>query len=470
MIRKSALLTFFIALAVSIAASQQGLPNDLPNRDRIQAYVTAFNSGDDAMATYIKDNVAEAALQRRSAADRLEIYKQMHSRMKSLDIVGVPNVEVSGDTQAVTVHMKSGDGDVNITFNFDPKAPNKLLSLQVEDAEGPGPGGPRPGGEAAPPMSEVEFVSKVSTTLDDASKKDEFSGSVLVARSGKPIFEKAYGFADRDKKIPNNIETKFNLGSMNKIFTRLAIDQLVSAGKLSYSDKLGKYLPDYPNADAREKVTIAQLLTMKSGIGDIFNERYEATPKAKLRSLADYLPLFADKPLLFEPGAKTQYSNGGYIVLGLIIEKVSGQDYYKYVKQHIFDVAGMKDTESYFTDEKITNRAEGYTTEGAPAGTRKNNESSRPWRGSSAGGGYSTVHDLLKFAQALASGKLTLLSPDTGKPAPGGLGIAGGAPGINSAMEFEPATGNVVIVMSNLDPPTAMKQTMQISRLLKSVK
>ena len=113
-----------------------------------------------------------------------------------------------------------------------------------------------------------EFVKKAVDYLDDAAKQDKFSGVVLVARKGTPILQKAYGFADQDKKIPNNMDTKFNLGSINKLFTRLCIDQLVSQGKLSYDDNLGKYLPDYPNHEAAEKVTIRQLLSMRSGIGD----------------------------------------------------------------------------------------------------------------------------------------------------------------------------------------------------------
>ena len=454
------------SLALSIAAAQQGLPSDLPNRDRIQAYVTAFNAGDDAMAAYIKDNVAEAALQRRSAADRLEIYKQMHSRMKQLEIKGVPDVQISGQEMAIKVRMKTGDGLTDITFNFDPKSPNKLLSLQVEDAEGPG----GPPASAEPPMSEAAFVKRVSDSLDDSTKKDDFSGVVLVARKDKVLFEKAYGYADRDKKVPNDLNTKFNLGSINKVFTRICIDQLVSQGKLAYTDKLGKYLPDYPNKDAREKVDIAQLLTMRSGIGDFFGEKFQQPPKEKIRTLADYLPLFADKPLLFEPGTKNQYSNGGYVVLGLIIEKISGQDYYSYVKKNVFDVAGMKDTDSYFTDQKVTDRAEGYTTEEAEAGKRRNNQFSRPWRGSSAGGGYSTAADMLKFTQALASGKLVMLSSDTGKPALGGMGIAGGAPGINSALEFDPQSGAVVIVLTNFDPPTAVSRATEFSKWFRAVK
>ena len=115
---------------------------------------------------------------------------------------------------------------------------------------------------------------------------------------------KSYGLANREKKIPNTTGTKFNLGSMNKSFTQVAIAQLAAEGKLSLKDPIKKFLPDYPNKEAAEKVTVEQLLTMSSGIGDFFNERYEATPKKKLNSISAYLPLFADKPLAFEPGSK----------------------------------------------------------------------------------------------------------------------------------------------------------------------
>ncbi|HTK95591.1 MAG TPA: serine hydrolase domain-containing protein, partial [Terriglobales bacterium] len=240
----------------------------------------------------------------------------------------------------------------------------------------------------------------------------------------------------------------------------MAIDQLVAAGKLSLDDKLGKFLPDYPNQEAREKVTVKQLVDMTSGIGDFFGERYMQTPKEKLRSLADYLPLFADKPLLFPPGTQERYSNGGYVVLGLIIEKVSGQSYYEYVKQHIFAPAGMSDSDSYFSDEKVANRAEGYSKRnGTPDWA--NNADSRPARGSSAGGGYSTAPDLLKLTQAMAAGRFPTYKD--------GLGVAGGAPGINAALLFNPQKGYAIIVLGNYDPPAAERVAQQIRAWMQSI-
>lgn len=454
-----------LAIIVLMFTTSKGFPQvsgDVPNANRINAYVTAFNAGDDAMAAFVKENVAESALRNRSVADRVTIYRQMHDRLKTIGIKSVPSVEVSGQQLSVTVRMKSSSvGDVDIVFLFEPAPPNKLIALRVEDAEGPASQHSEDSAPAAK-VSESEFTKKVSDYLDEATKRDEFSGVVLIARGGKPVLEKAYGFADKGKQLPNNWDTKFNLGSINKIFTRICIDQLVSQGKLAYADKLGNLLPDYPNKDAREKVTIAHLLTMRSGIGDFFGERYDATPKSKLRNLADYLPLFADQPLLFEPGTKSQYSNGGYVVLGLIIEKVTGQSYYQYVKQHVFDPAGMNDTESYFTEQNVPNRAAGYTLERSKLHVRLDNVFSRPNRGSSAGGGYSTAADMLNFTKALSSGNLTMYSAETGKPEIGAMGIAGGAPGINAALDFDPRSGNTIIVLSNYDPPAATNVATQV--------
>ncbi len=468
------LVTLSLGL-VTLAQPRTATPalDEVPNGKLIASYIAAFNAGEDAMAVFIKNNVADTALQARSIEARLATYRQMHQRLKTLEIQGIVNVMMSAGEQSVTALVRTGAGEkISLTFNFDPAPPNKLISLRVEDVDdGPQASQSGPGdGAAIPPISQPEFIRKMTGYLDDAAQHDKFSGVVLIAHQGKPILQKAYGFADQEKKIPNNITTKFNLGSINKMFTRLCIDQLVSQGKLGYDDKLGKFLPDYPNHEAAEKVTIRQLLTMKSGIGDFFGERYEATPKQKLRSLADYLPLFGREPLLFEPGTKQQYSNGGYIVLGLIIEKISGTSYYDFVKEHVFKLAGMNDTDFYLTGQIVANRAEGYTIEKTNGAGRRNNRFSRPERGSSAGGGYSTAADLLSFTRAIASGKLSFMSPETGQPVHESMGVGGGAPGINAALEFDPATRNVIIVLSNYDPPAAQDIAKKMHQGIKAIR
>jgi CubicO group peptidase (beta-lactamase class C family) len=197
---------------------------------------------------------------------------------------------------------------------------------------------------------------------------------------------------------------------------------------------------------------------MTSGIGDFFGPRYQATPKEKIRTLQDYLPLFADLPLEFEPGAGNRYSNGGYVVLGLIIEKAAGADYYAFVRKNIFEPCGMPDTDSYARDAYVPNLAKGYTRQGGAAeGERVLNHGTLPGRGSSAGGGYSTAGDMLRYVLALKEGRIFL--PDIA----GGLGIAGGAPGINSAVEWDPRSGYIVIVLTNFDPPAAGQAARRIT-------
>ncbi len=318
-------------------------------------------------------------------------------------------------------------------------------------------------------QEDSELVMELESFLKELADKDEFSGVVLLAKNDKPLFFKAYGFASKEFKVPNNVNTRFNIGSINKIITRIAIEQLREAGKLKLDDTIGKHLPDYPNKEAREKVTIKHLLEMSSGIGDFFGEKYQATPKNKIRNLSDYLPLFADKPLLFEPGTKTQYSNGGYIVLGLIIEKISGMSYFDYVRENIYRIAGMENTDHFEADLPVENVASGYTRfwdgKEHPNEPRRSNIYTRPAKGSSAGGGYSTAEDLLKLFIALKNNKLS--APEISREiTQNSISLAGGAPGINALVETFPRKGYTLIVLSNYDPPTAEKAGKKVESII----
>lgn len=322
--------------------------------------------------------------------------------------------------------------------------------------------------QSPPHTSDVqpaELAHKADTYLQELSTKDEFSGVVLIAQNGIPVFNRAYGLQSKEYGVANNLDTKFNVGSIDKIFTKIAIGQLLEQGKIaSVDDKLEKYLTDYPNHEAATTVTLRQILNMQSGIGDFFGAEFRSAPKDQFRSIADYMPLFASKPLAFPPGTKRQYSNGGYIVLGSVIEKVSGQSYYDYVRDNIFKPLGMENTAFYEGDVPTANLATGYTrdrdNESAP---RRNNVYTRPARGSSAGGGYSTAGDLLKFANALEAGKIRnpAFEEDAPKPAGApfasmrGIGIAGGAPGLNAALETDLPGRYTIIVLSNYEPPSA---------------
>ena len=336
-------------------------------------------------------------------------------------------------------------------------------------------------------------LSELDEFLQQASERDAFSGVVLVAKNGKPIFVKAYGLANKKDNSPNRVDTKFDLGSMNKMFTAVGIAQLVERGKLSFTDTIAKVLPDYPNRNIAERVTIHDLLTHTSGMGNYQNQDYMANLK-KIRTNADLLPFFVNDRLAFEPGAKWQYSNSGFVVLGLIIEKVSGQNYFEFVKENIFKPAGMIDTESYERDKPMPNLAIGYMRVNAegrsdPSSPLRENTSVRPLRGSAAGGGYSTVYDLLKFSQALYGHKLlsekytTIVT--TGKVEAGGVdrkygygfgdnfiegvrvtGHNGGGPGIGANFDIFPELGYIAVVLSNYSAPTMMPVVKKIRELI----
>jgi CubicO group peptidase (beta-lactamase class C family) len=272
---------------------------------------------------------------------------------------------------------------------------------------------------------------------------------------------------------------------MNKMFTAVAVAQLAQQGKLAFDDPLLKHLPDYPNQEIAGKITIHQLLTHTSGLGDYFTDKFMQTSKDRYRTIQDFFPLFVDKPLTGEPGKEFRYSNAGFMVLGAVVAKVSGEDYFDYVRNHIYKPAGMVNTDAYEMDRDTPNLAIGYTQggmagPGEPEGPR-NNLFLHVVKGGPAGGGFSTVEDLTRFAAALQNGKLLDKKHAdlvlTGKVASGRRGNAkyaygffdetsrgtrivghsGGFPGINSQLDIYLDKGYTVAVMSNYDPPAAQR-------------
>lgn len=304
---------------------------------------------------------------------------------------------------------------------------------------------------ARAPLEESQLVARLAAHLDSLTAAGQFSGVVVLEQRGRRAFQRAYGMADREAGWPNTLDTRFNLGSVNKAFTATAIRQLAEAGKLALDDRLIRHLPDYPNRAVAERVTIAQLLQHTSGIGgNIFGAPPGGSRGDLLRN-SDFIPLFVNEPLQFEPGSRNQYSNAGYVVLGAVIERLSGMSYYDYVRKNIFEPAGMTSTDFYARDSLPPNTAVGYTRGGPgtpESAPLRRNTDLLPGRGSAAGGGYSTAEDLLRFAHAVRDGKIR------GAP-PAGMGIAGGAPGINALLETAIGDGYDLVVLANLDPPVA---------------
>ncbi|HEY3213463.1 MAG TPA: serine hydrolase domain-containing protein [Actinomycetota bacterium] len=258
-------------------------------------------------------------------------------------------------------------------------------------------------------LTEAEALAALETFLREEVSADRFSGAVLVAKDGEVVFIHAYGLADREQKIPNTLQTRFRVGSMNKMFTAVAILQLVEAGEVELTAPLGTYLTDYPNPDVATEVTIHHLLTHTGGTGDIFGPEFEAH-REELRTIADYVELHGERGPEFEAGSQWVYSNYGFVLLGAVIEAVTGQSYYDYVHEHIYEPVGMTGTGSVPEDQAVPDRAIGYMDPIGGTDWRPNTDT-LPYRGTSAGGGYSTVGDFARFADALPNHEL--LSADS---------------------------------------------------------
>ena len=319
------------------------------------------------------------------------------------------------------------------------------------------------------------FAAVLHARLQVATATNEFSGAVLVMRDDSTLFEGAYGLANREQGIANTAATRFRVASMNKMLTAVAVLQLVQDGEVQLDVPLATYLPDYPNAELASKVTLHHLLTHTGGTGDIFGALFNQH-RLELREIEDYLELYGTRDLLFEPGAQFSYSNYGFVLLGAVIERVTGMSYDDYVATHILAPAGMTATGAAPEDSVVAGRARGYMWQG---GSLVSNASTLPYRGSPAGGWYSTVEDFDRFAVAIREHELLDATHTTllleGKVSVDGspvlyaygfmdrvlfqrrfVGHSGGDSGMSGQLTFEPHGGYTIVVLSNFDPPAAI--------------
>jgi CubicO group peptidase (beta-lactamase class C family) len=471
MIQKRLGVILLVALAGGVAAAQQA--GDLPVKARIDAFFQALASGDaakyEAMA---REHFGPDFLARRTPEERKQMVERVRADFGTLSLGGV---QVRNGTATLQIRGTTGlEGRCELTFEAATASRITRVAIMVG-----GPGGDEgPGGAPPAPVNPTMAPAQMSQALDGylapLAASDTFAGVVLVARGGKPVFEKAYGLADRERRAPIAPATRFNLGSINKILTKTAIAQLVAQGTLALTDTIGKLLPDYPNAQAKP-ATVDQLLNHRAGIADFFGPDFAKTPKTQFRSNADYYRFVAPKPLLFEPGTKSQYCNGCYVVLGAILERVSGQRYEDYVTEHVFKPAGMNGAGFFQSDRFPSDVAIGYTRESPQGpGPLHSNEQMHGASGSAAGGAYATAADLLAFdnglrERRLVDAKMTAwilggAEAAAGPRAMGDIGIAGGAPGCNANMESNGAW--TIVVVGNLDPPNAVRVGTAIRRAL----
>jgi D-alanyl-D-alanine carboxypeptidase len=435
--------------------------------------IQVISSGDSAAQThFIFNHVSEAAIKETSVADHASWLGRIYQESGGLDVLDA----VGDNPLEIQVKTRRGSHWARIYAFPDPRQPDRLGDYGVVPLRDPAV--ERADHWPERRLSEAGVVQEIDRRVGAAAGRDEFSGVVLVAKGERILFHRAYGLADRSWKIPNRLDTKFNLASMNKMFTAVAIAQLIEAGKLHLEDTVSAILPDYPNQQAARTITIAQLLSHSGGLGMLF-DRPGFDRRKRYRVSSDYFPLFASEPLFFPPGTRSAYSNEGYVVLGAVIEKLTGRSYFDYVRERIFRPLGMTHTDSYAIDDVVPDLAVGYARyEDDPLGIgpRRPNWIFLQWKGSAAGGGYSTTGDLLKFVQALRRHRLlrpglvdTLLTPQ----AEGGWygygfqvqqvggkqvrGHGGGGPGsgISSELGWFLDGSYTVIVLGNYDLPGA---------------
>lgn len=438
-------------LALSANAADDGVADT-----HALALINAINAGsgfEEAAKTH-----CDVAMQERVGIEKLSgILQMLSGDLAPARIVSVQTLE---DERREFVIKSSGARWVHMVFDIG-NAPEFLVSgfsAEFVDA----------------PLDTQSLPDTIGGAIDalvaEQVANNLFSGAVLVARNDQTVYSRAYGMADIAEGRRNTLATPINLGSMNKMFTALAIAQLVERGKIDYGDTVGKHLPDYPDRKVADKVTIHQLLTHTSGLGHYWNQKYDKR-KSTLRTTSDFADLFSGDALLFEPGERMEYSNNGPVVLGLVIEQVSGLDYYEYIRRYIYGPAGMWHSGHYLLTDDEAGFATGYVLEND---LWVSNDSTMGLRGSAGGGGYSSASDMLKFSQALMGRKLlgdeqlAILLEGKIDMGPGVryaygfgdhdfdgkfryVGHNGGAPGISADFSIYPLLGYTVVVLANYD-------------------
>ena len=295
-----------VLVCVSLASAQPLLPTTPAGRV-LTAWLSAFNAGD------------LAALQAFDATHRPDAPPVSFTQRFRGDTGGFTLVRIEKSTRTtITALLEENDArrlarlELEVTDDATPIVVSSTLRDALRTADIP-----------LARLSEAQTISALTTRIDDQLEADRFSGAVLIGHRGRIVIQRAVGLANRESRTPNTLDTQFRNGSMNKMFTATAAMQLVEAGKLSLDDTVGKVMTDYPNADVARTVTIRHLLGHTGGTGDFFGPQFMKN-RLMLKTHADYVAMFGDRAPLHEPGAEFRYSNYGMVLLGAIIERVSG--------------------------------------------------------------------------------------------------------------------------------------------------
>ncbi len=307
-----------------------------------------------------------------------------------------------GTTLWLTLRARRQQVERTLRVRLDRQDPARVFDLPSLPAPAPYPR-PLPQGAIAP----ADLPALVESRIGFAAGRDEFSGVCrIVDPAGAVVYEAATGMASRAPDRPNAADIRFHLGSADKSFTALLMARLVLEGRLSFETTLAEVLPDYPAADFARACTMRHLLCHASGLGTLF-DRPAYDRKKPFSRMADLLPAFAAEPPAFPPGTAAAYSNEGFIVLGAVIERVTGESWYDLLERHIYRPAGMKASGHFLNGHLPERVATGYRyrpDDHLGIAPREPNHAFLDYRGNSCGGGYATVADMTAYLRALRDG------------------------------------------------------------------
>jgi D-alanyl-D-alanine carboxypeptidase len=356
--------------------------------------------GDSTAITRFVDEHLGHDVRGRSPAQMAALLVKLHAQSNGLR---VEQTMMAGSALRMMTTSRTGSHRLGMELEPEPGDSTRIASITMVAMDGMRGGPPKPWAEG--PLSDARIAEIIRAKVKEAADSDRFSGVVLVAHGDDVLVHDVHGFADRENNRLNTKDTPFATYSMGKMFTSVAIAQLVSQGKLSWDDTLAKVLPSYPNREAAKQITIRQLLTHTAGVPDPFLSKKYGHGK-KYDSHEAMLPDFADAPLNANAGKSFDYSNGNFATLAAVVEHLTGLRYDEYLKRNVFGPAGMR-----FPD---TPPALGYArfTEYDPLGVEaRRSEKVRGGNGGREralgfGGGAYTADDLFRFARALQTGKL----------------------------------------------------------------
>ncbi len=453
-----------VALALACAVDGSGGPTPAERRiESLVATVDALEAEPGRAEVFVAEAFGPDMLAAGSAAEHVEILRGIAARSGGLELVEVALGEKGMATARVRTRLDGTPLVIEIAVEPDP--PHRIAGIDIGRAGAERSAAPGDEGAAGP----VDWEAELGALLDELVERDAFSGAVLVTERGRTLLARAEGLADRDRGVPVAMDTRFNIASLGKMLTAVAVAQLVEAGHVGFDDPVDRHLPGLLDAEGGRRVTVGHLLSHTAGLGDFMQHPTFDSVRVTARSAGDFVPLVRGARPAFEPGTSWAYSNSGYVVLGALVEAVSGRTYEAYVREHVLAPAGMESTGFDAPARNGAGHAVGYVREVGAGGLEVRDNRTLLIPGGPAGGAYATAADLVRFSEALFSGGLVdetllreMLSPKPGSPDYGYgfrlrdegrvVGHRGGFPGASALLEIHLERGLVVVVLANLDP------------------